>query len=449
MTAPRTSGRSPNLAHVDRAAFLRDVDALRAKLVAGLGADDLRHLAAHVRVSRACTLGGYGFALAAGWILERQAATGPQTAWMSLAAAGLVVLAAALLGLGTYSAWITMHHVGHRGYDRVPGVPPRWTSRRFARGARRYLDWLDWMTPEAWIHEHNMLHHGRTGEEADPDLVERNALILRTWRAPRVFKLLAVGFAAVSWKFLYYAPNTIRALHRAERARAGHRDPESDEDAARRLFDLRRPESRAELRRLLSPRSAEGRTLWLRCWLPYVAIRFGLLPAPALLVGPRAWAAVVVASVLGELLTNLQGFLTITPNHTGDDLPRFEGHAHDRAEFTLRQIVGSVDYTGGTAWSDFLQGYLNYQIEHHVWADLPMLKYRQAQPELEALCARHGVPYVREPLGRRFGKLVAILVGDATTPVLDTAPPSQDAAPRPTPPGPGERARHLAPEATA
>ena len=151
-----------------------------------------------------------------------------------------------------------------------------------------------------------------------------------------------------------------------------------------------------------------------------MALRFGLLPLPALLVGPPAWAAVVVASLGAELLTNLHGFLTITPNHTGDDLPRFEGHAHDRAEFVLRQVVGSVDYPGGDDLRDFWYGYLNYQIEHHVWADLPMLKYRQAQPELEAICARHGVPYLREPLARRVGKLVAIMIGEATTPVLDT-----------------------------
>lgn len=403
------------LARVDRVAFLRDVDALHARLVAGLGAEDLRHLRRMIRASRACSLGGYLSAVLAGHLLF--ATTGP-LAWV--AAALLGPLAMLLLSLGTYSRWIVMHHVGHRGYDKVPGVPPHLTSRRFARGARRYLDWLDWMTPKAWIHEHNLLHHGRTGEEADPDLVERNALVLRAWRAPRALKLLAVGFASVTWKFLYYAPNTLRELHRAQRARAGQRDAESAEDAARRLFDLRLASSRAELLRLLSPRSPEGRELWLRCWLPYVALRFGLLPLPALLVGPPAWAAVVVASLGAELLTNLHGFLTITPNHTGDDLPRFEGHAHDRAEFVLRQVVGSVDYPGGDDLRDFWYGYLNYQIEHHVWADLPMLKYRQAQPELEAICARHGVPYLREPLVRRVRKLVAIMIGEATTPVLHT-----------------------------
>ena len=30
------------------------------------------------------------------------------------------------------------------------------------------------MLPEAWNVEHNNLHHYRTGEPGDPDLVERN-----------------------------------------------------------------------------------------------------------------------------------------------------------------------------------------------------------------------------------------------------------------------------------
>lgn len=418
------NARLPELGHVDRAAFLSDVDALHARLVADLGPADLRHLRGVIRISRACAVGGYLSATIAGvWLGLAEPGAG---VW--LAAAPAVVLAMVLMSLGTYSRWIVMHHVGHRGYDKVPGAPPHLTSRRFARGARRYLDWLDWMTPEAWIHEHNLLHHGRTGEEADPDLVERNALILREWRAPRLIKLLAVGVASVTWKYLYYAPNTVRELHRAQRARASRRDGEPAEEAARRLFDLRRAPGRAELARLLSPRSPEGREIWLRCWLPYVALRFGVAPLPALLLGPEAWAVVLVASLGAEALTNLHGFLTITPNHTGDDLPRFEARAHDRAEFVLRQVVGSVDYAGGDDLRDFWYGYLNYQIEHHVWADLPMLKYRQAQPALAAICARHGVPYLRQPLAPRVRKLVAVMIGEATTPVMRTADARADSS---------------------
>ena len=41
------------------------------------------------------------------------------------------------------------HHATHRGYDRVPGVPGRYTARHFASGWRRLLDWPDWIHPES------------------------------------------------------------------------------------------------------------------------------------------------------------------------------------------------------------------------------------------------------------------------------------------------------------
>ncbi len=32
-------------------------------------------------------------------------------------------------------------------------------SQRFAQGKRRFIDWFDWILPEAWNYEHNILHH--------------------------------------------------------------------------------------------------------------------------------------------------------------------------------------------------------------------------------------------------------------------------------------------------
>jgi hypothetical protein len=42
--------------------------------------------------------------------------------------------------LGRSTRWLLMHHVGHRGYDKVPGVPAKYTSKVFARG------WRAWST---------------------------------------------------------------------------------------------------------------------------------------------------------------------------------------------------------------------------------------------------------------------------------------------------------------
>jgi hypothetical protein len=42
-----------------------------------------------------------------------------------------------------------------------------------------------------------------------------------------------------------------------------------------------------------------------------------------------------------------------------------------------------------------------------------MLAYRRVQPKVKALCARYGVPYVQEPVSRRFRKMARVFVGTA------------------------------------
>jgi hypothetical protein len=110
---------------IDLEGFARGVKALRGEIDASLGPDDLRHLRRIERWGRVATAVG-------------------------LATAPIVPnpLSAAALALGRATRWLLMHHVGHRGYDKVPAVPPRFTARVFARGWRRLIDWIDWMIPK-------------------------------------------------------------------------------------------------------------------------------------------------------------------------------------------------------------------------------------------------------------------------------------------------------------
>jgi fatty acid desaturase len=73
-------------------------------------------------------------------------------------------------------------------------------------------------------------------------------------------------------------------------------------------------------------------------------------------------------------------------------------------EFFLRQIVGSVNYACGNDRIDFLQGWLNYQIEHHLWPAMPLLQYQRAQPRVREICEKHGVPYKQESIWTRVRK---------------------------------------------
>ena len=142
------------------------------------------------------------------------------------------------------------------------------------------------------------------------------------------------------------------------------------------------------------------------CTPPLRLVRVRTLP-----LSPAAAGWVLVNSLLAEALTNLHAFMAIVPNHAGDDLYRFDRPGRGRADFYLRQVLGSANFRTGGDLHDFLHGFLNYQVEHHLWPDLPMAAYQRAQPRVRALCEKNGVPYVQESIWRRTWKTVQVMVG--------------------------------------
>merc|ERR1712054_462848 len=99
-------------------------------------------------------------------------------------------------------------------------------------------------------------------------------------------------------------------------------------------------------------------------------------------------------------------------NHCGDDLYRFQGHATARSpSFYLRQTISSVNFGMGTDPIDFVHGWLNYQIEHHLWPNLSMLSYQRAHPRVKAICAKYNIPFIQQNCFSRIAKTMDIMVG--------------------------------------
>lgn len=368
------------LHHVDPDAFLTDLKALRADLDAAAGEEDVEHLGRMAAWGRVCSILGWG------------------TAW--IAPNPLSILG---ISQGIVTRWCMIgHHVLHRGYDRLPGVPKRFTSKEFARGARSFLDWHTWMDVEAWCHEHNRLHHHHTSSGGDPDLVERQLAWLRDSGWPVPVRYLVLAVLALTWRQLYYPFNNLACLDAFERRRAGEKDAE--------------PVGHFELRAWL-PTHPVGRRIWAR-FVPVFLLKFVIMPLPFLLLGTWAWASVVVNVLLAELFANLYTASIIVTNHTGADLPRFDDWEKGQAEFYVRQIISAANFRTGGDLNDFLHGWLNYQIEHHVWSDLSMRQYQLAQPRLKALCEKHGIPYVQESVFTRMRKTMQVAVGTADMPRL-------------------------------
>jgi len=265
------------------------------------------------------------------------------------------------------------------------------------------------MMPEAWNVEHNNRHHYCLSEIEDPDLVENNLVELRNLPIPAVFKWLALPFITTTWKWFYYAPNTYKELKLAKWRKMGKPIPEgvvpSDAVTIRSLIVSGTPfYSLTEFFSIVMG--------------PYLIIHFFLFPLPLLAIGEylgkgsEMYMSAVKNLFLAELLTNFHGFVAVVTNHAGDDMYRFrDGCRPYSGSFYLRQVLASVDFWTGSDINDFLHGYLNYQIEHHLWPSLSMLSYKKSQPLVKNLCKKHGVPYVQENVFKRLKKTVDIMTG--------------------------------------
>jgi hypothetical protein len=260
------------------------------------------------------------------------------------------------------------------------------------------------------------------GELKDPDLVQRNLEYLRVMDAPVFAKYLTVALIMPIWKWFYYSPNTYKELKIAEWKRSGKEFPK----------DMQ-PLEAVTLRSLLFPQNeaqkavnqvVDANEFFTRVFAPMFLSRFVFLPAPLLLIpgiGSTLFAHAFINLVLADMLTNIHGFITIVTNHAGDDVYAFDSPVKPKSgAFYVRQIVGSVNYEAGNDIVDFSHGWLNYQIEHHVWPDLSMLQYQKGAPRLKEICESHGVPYVQESVWNRLRKTVDIMVGKTTMPSFPT-----------------------------
>ncbi|WP_319460833.1 acyl-CoA desaturase [Micromonospora sp. RTP1Z1] len=92
------------------------------------------------------------------------------------------------------------------------------------------------------------------------------------------------------------------------------------------------------------------------------------------------------------------------PNHKGMPMPS----ADDDLDFLRKQVLTSRNVRGGR-FVDVALGALNYQIEHHLFPNLPRANLRRAQPIVRAYCAEHGVGYAETGLVESYRQALAHL----------------------------------------
>jgi len=368
---------------VDKEQLEKDIDAIK-ETMPPVSEEDFQHLLKMERWGRIATFSGYGIILFLSMV-EAFFGLGSLLFWTF----GLV--AALLISIGNVSRWSNVvHPILHGGYDKVPNIPERYTKKYFAKGSRRFVDFLDWIKPDAWAYEHNIMHHYHLGEEDDPDQVERNLQWLIQSKIPMWLRYVIVYAFTATWKFTYYAPNTLRILE----------NKKLKEQDKRTITDYE-----------LDPRTKNGLELWMEYYLPYGIIKFMVFPMLFLPFGVQAVLNAFIIILIAEIFANIHSFLVIVPNHSAEDIYMFSEPSKSQGEFYLRQIMGSVNYNTGTDFIDFMQGFLNYQIEHHLFPNMPLSYYQKMQPIVKEICKKHNLEYRQESVFKRALMTIDLMVG--------------------------------------
>ncbi|MDT5179120.1 MAG: NADPH-dependent stearoyl-CoA 9-desaturase, partial [Mycobacterium sp.] len=116
-----------------------------------------------------------------------------------------------------------------------------------------------------------------------------------------------------------------------------------------------------------------------------------LFPA---LSGPR-WRRTLGANVVANLLRNLWAYVVIFCGHFPDGTQKFTPDVllhESRPEWYLRQMLGAANFQAGPLLA-FSSGNLCYQIEHHLFPDLPSNRLAEIAGLVRPLFERYGLPY--------------------------------------------------------
>ena len=81
----------------------------------------------------------------------------------------------------------------------------------------------------------------------------------------------------------------------------------------------------------------------------------------------------------------------------------------DRAHWYARQVMGSSNFETGRL-GHLLSGHLGFQIEHHLFPNIPAWRYPEMAPRVRDICERHGVPYQTGALTSQFVSAMRRLV---------------------------------------
>jgi len=347
-------------------AFGRELDAIRDRVIADLGQADVDYIRRVIKTQRSMEVTGRALLFAGIF----------PPAWL----AGTALLAASKI----LDNMEIGHNVMHGQYE--------WTGDPTLCG--RTFEWDTACPADQWRHSHNFSHHTYTNIVGMDRDIGYGILRMSPDQPWRPYFLGNPVYAFLLMVLFQYGV----ALHELEtdRIRAGEI-------------------SLADKREVLQE-------IW-RKTRRQVAKDYVAFP---LLAGPFA-PFVFAGNMTANLIRNVWSYAIIFCGHFPEGTSEFsveETRDESRCQWYFRQVLGSANLTGGRLFH-ILSGNLSFQIEHHLFPDLPARRYAEIAPQVREVCRRYGIPYNAGPLPKQFGTVVRKIVTLALPDRVRSARPVQ------------------------
>ena len=129
-------------------------------------------------------------------------------------------------------------------------------------------------------------------------------------------------------------------------------------------------------------------------------------PALTALSPAATFTSTLKANAVANVIRNVWANAVIFCGHFPDGAEKFtktDMIGESRGQWYLRQMLGSANFENGPALR-FMSGNLCYQIEHHLYPDLPSNRLHEISCRVRDLCDKYDLPYTTGSFLMQYGK---------------------------------------------
>jgi fatty acid desaturase len=236
-------------------------------------------------------------------------------------------------------------------------------------------DWDTASTKEAWKHSHNYVHHTYTnirGKDKDLGYEIMRIDPHQPWHPVYLMQPLynLVLMAFFEWGVAFHDLDL-------EAVRKGEKD-------------------KKQLLKEMKGIWGKARNQIIKDYLAFPALS-----------GRKGFKSTLAANFTANIVRNVWSHSIIFCGHFPDQTYTFsqeEVEDESKGAWYVRQLLGAANIDGSPLFH-VISGNLGYQVEHHLFPDMPSTRYGEIAPQVRQICKQYGLPYNTGPFSKQLGSV--------------------------------------------